>query len=246
MIKPQRQTNHDTQQEENNMKIYARQISPEYQDSLPYTGDELGEYITICGNDRYQEYIQPVFKRVQDVLNDGYLAEVLEDIQSFPEYKNSADAIVDYLRPEKGEYSARDIAELEKLVAEHAEFNRGREDTILCAVLSVVTGSKWAHRQIRGCCQSDWNYAYYQEKDFPGGIDCIEALYFNTGSEWIVHDEGEQPEDPEDICGWGMYCFGWNDEAIKKEIAEAAGAEPGDVVLYKWSGYRKIATYEVA
>lgn len=39
---------------------------------------------------------------------------------------------------------------------------------------------------------------------------------------------------------------GGNDEGIKKELAEAAGGNVEDVVLYKYSGSVSIPTYKVA
>ncbi len=58
----------------------------------------------------------------------------------------------------------------------------------------------------------------------------FETGYFNTGTEWIIHDEDYIPEAPEDICGYSMYCYTDNPA---KEIAESEGVSADDVVLYK-------------
>ena len=72
----------------------------------------------------------------------------------------------------------------------------------------------------------------------------VKACYFNTGSEWIVHDEEAEPESPEDINGYSVYCIGWNDELIKLEIAEAAECKPEEVVMYAFKDYARIPIYE--
>jgi hypothetical protein len=61
--------------------------------------------------------------------------------------------------------------------------------------------------------------------------------YFNTGSEWIIHDEESEPETVKDISGYSVYCYSWNTDGIKKEIADAAGSDPDDVILYEFDKY---------
>ena len=121
------------------------------------------------------------------------------------------------------------------------------EDQILVDVLSIVTGEEWDYRNIHGCCQSEWNTVYYPVKYWTKeSLDAFETMYFNTGSEWIVHEGDTEPTSPEEIDGCAYYCVSWNDEGIKKELAEAAGGNVEDVVLYKYSGSVSIPTYKVA
>lgn len=77
-------------------------------------------------------------------------------------------------------------------------------------------------------------------------LDHFETEYFNTGSEWIVHDEKEEPENPEDISGYSIYCHGWNNDQIKEEIAEAQGkkAEEVEIVLFAFKTYTRTPVYE--
>lgn len=114
-------------------------------------------------------------------------------------------------------------------------------------VLSIVTGEEWDYRNIHGCCQSEWNTVYYPVKYWTKeSLDAFETMYFNTGSEWIVHEGDTEPTSPEEIDGCAYYCVSWNDEGIKKELAEAAGGNAEDVVLYKYDGYTSIPKYKIA
>ena len=231
-------------------KIYARQIPPEHQESpLEYTDDTFG-YITVCGNSRLREYYQPVFKRVYDALNNGELCEALEDIKNKGGYwtgfyKNATEIINDLLPPEKEKYSTRDIGKIKKIIDNYCNCNGSCEDGILCELLEVVTGNEWEYGTIRGCCQGDWNQVFYQVKDWPNGIDCFEIEYFNLGTEWVVHDEDSIPEEPDDITGYCIYCYGMNDNDIRKEIAESYGGQAEDVVLYEFDGYRQATKYKM-
>ena len=78
----------------------------------------------------------------------------------------------------------------------------------------------------------------------PEALEAFETEYFNTGSEWIVHDTDAEPEGPEDIQGFSCYCHGWRTEDIKKEIANAYGESGAEVILYEFSGYSRIANYK--
>lgn len=45
------------------------------------------------------------------------------------------------------------------------------------------------------------------------------------------------------IDGFSCYCIAWDDSGIRQEIADAYGGRPEDVILYKFTGYSKIANY---
>lgn len=229
------------------MKVYAKQVPPEYQESPLFLGDDLfPDDIAVCGNRDYTEHCPEVFERVYTVLSAGELAEVLEDRNGWKDwYKNITEAITEYLPPEKAKYSTKDIGKLKKLVLQYAECSSREEDSILCAVLSVVTGQEWSCKIIRGCCQSDWNYIYYPVANWSReDLSTFETEYFNTGTEWIVHDGDSLPESPEDINGYSIYCHSWNKDSIAKEIADSAGGRPEDVKLWAFDGYRQSPKYK--
>ena len=237
------------------MKVYCRQMNPEFQDSSIFvTDDFFSEDIAVWGNRDFMEHVPEVFKRVRDELHSGGLADVIDDMNAggmYSEvYKNVTEAINDWLWPEKDKYSTWDIHKIKKLVFDYARANQSEEDEILCEVLSIVTGKNWGYGMITGFSQSDWNYVYYATDEFSAkDIKAFEVMYFNTGTEWIIDDQDFNPEtdEPEDIDGYGFYATDWHEEGIRKEIAAHVGVAPEDVVMYALDGYRWDAQYrEVA
>lgn len=234
------------------MKIYARQIMPEFQDSRIFDDDGNGvEYINVWGNKDYQSRTSSVFDRVKECLDAGELAEDIEAVmEKNPSaiYGNITEAINNQLWRDDGKpYSTRQIGKLKQLVLRYSECRSSEEDQILVDVLSIVTGEEWDYRNIHGCCQSEWNTVYYPVKYWTKeSLDAFETMYFNTGSEWIVHEGDTEPTSPEEIDGCAYYCVSWDDEGIKKELAEAIGEKPEDIVLYKYAGSVSIPTYNVA
>lgn len=214
-------------------KVYARQINPAYQDSYAFD-DEYYNNISICGNRDCYERTTEVFSRVFEVLNNGNLAYTIENIgDSYSWYSTATEAINDYLRREDGKkYSCKDIHDLKQLVKEFSECRRDEENDIICKVLSIVTRQEYSYTTIRGCCQGDWNEVFYSVEEYSiDDIHTFETLYFNTGSEWIIHDEENKPESAKEIEGYSRYC---TTDDVRKEIADAEGVNPEDVILYEY------------
>lgn len=230
--------------------IYAMQINPEYQES-PLSMDNFDiesvyPGIAVFGNRDYKDHIPENIERVMDVLNDGELADILDSFNrrlkdyNTEVYKNVSEAIADFLQPEhKARYSTREIHDLNNLVCSYGVYSPG-EDAILLSVLNIVTGKKYQLSTIRGCCQSEWQSVLYPSDVYSDEtIEYLEKDYFNTGSEWIIHDEESIPESAEDISGYSVYCYSWNLDGIADEIMNAVGADDSyDIVLYGYEdGY---------
>ena len=224
------------------MKIYAHQVPPEYQESPIFLDECFPDNIVVCGNRDFNSHTTEEFDTVKTVLENGELADILENVNELQQwYKNATEAIIDYL-PSKSKYSTNAIHALKNLIIEYSTCHRSAEDEILCKVLSIVTGKKWAHGIIRGYCQSDWQDIYYPVDEWnKEALTRFEIEYFNTGTEWIIHDEETEPED---TIGFTMYCTSWNDKGIKQEIAEATGSKIEDIVLYEFDGYTRTAKYK--
>ena len=224
------------------MKIYARQVNPECQESPLFLFEEFPEDIAVFGNRDFKEHIPEVVQRVRDVLNAGELSEVLKNVTKWKQwYKNITEVIADYLPPKSGrKYSTRSIHALKIAVQDYAEAFRSTEkDSAFLRVLDVVTGKKWDCKDIRGCVQREWNRIFYPVDNWsPEALQAFEREYFNTGTEWIIHDGDEKPESPEDISGYSFYSTAWDTEGIRREIADKAGATPADVVLFEYKGER--------
>ena len=66
------------------MKVYARQISPEYQESPLFIGDEFfPDNIAVFGNRDYVEHFPEIVQRVREILNNGELADILENVKAW-------------------------------------------------------------------------------------------------------------------------------------------------------------------
>ena len=149
------------------------------------------------------------------------------------------------MEPEKARYNTRDIHALKELVEAYTEAGSLEKNNILCKVLSVVTGRKWDWRIIRGYCQSDWNEIFYPVDDWSReALAAFETMYFNTGSEWIIHDEENTPEGPEDISGYSCYIVADTEEGIRKELAAVAGCAPSDLVIWAFDEFIRVAQYK--
>lgn len=230
------------------MKIYAKQIAPEHQESPLFIEGCFPDNIALCGNNHYKSRKPEIFERVQTILEQGELADLLEHFENWTEwYKNETEAINDYLPPEHNrKYDTNAICALRCLVIDYLHCACSRKDEILCKVLSIVDGRKWDFQTIRGCCQRDWQQVFYPVDEWSNeSLQQFETEYFNTGTEWIV-DNGEfcpETDSPLNINGYSIYCTSWNEEGIKQEIADAGGTSPENVILYAFDGYTRIPRY---
>lgn len=202
--------------------IKAVQINPACQD--PLLDDYVFDDISVFGNRHLNEHMHPIVEKVRDVVSSGGLSRELNEVGLWRcAYSTATEAIYDILPPEKAngaKYSTREIHAIKTIVEnEYMDEN----DTII-ALLSIVTGTEFECKCIRGCCQDDWNYAYYRKADFPNGIEWFEVEYFNTGTEWLVDDEVS------------VYCHGWRDEDIAAEIAENYGCNVSELRLEYFDG----------
>lgn len=237
--------------------LYAKQVAPEYQESPLFMGEDFfPDNIILTGNRDYNAHTTPEFEQISRYFeemagayeNDRFFfqwnGKGYDKIAKRPEY-TLQELLKDYgfTRPDGKAWTTKQRHEW-RLLLEEDELN---DDGIIKA-LQLLTGKSWKAFTIRGCCQSDWQTGFCTVEDWNGdALQNFEMEYFNTGSEWIVHDEETEPENPEDITGYSIYCHGWNSEQIRQEIADAAGeSDPAAVVLYEFTGYTKTPEYRKA
>lgn len=231
------------------MKIYAKQVPPEYQESPLFLGDEFWpDNIILDGNRDYNAHTTPLYDRIVSAYEDA--AREIENIDlknGYAAYNNATEAINDYFPPleYRGKpYNTRDIHRIREALRLYGTRKHYNGEYIL-EMLEAITAETWHTGTIRGCCQGDWQTIYYPVKAWSTeAITIFETEYFNTGSEWIIHDENTDPDGPEDITGFSVYCHGWNTEDIKREIIDAYGATDAEVILYKHTGYTKLSKWE--
>lgn len=229
------------------MKIYARQVPPEHQESPLMIDDCFWEEIICDGNRDYKSRTTHEYKRLKGSISEAAAeVEAIVKKNGYSPYKNITEIIHDmFFRENRKRYTTKEIHTWKELLLYYQTCKREEENAVICQALKLMTGKSYSHRSIRGCCQSDWQRIYYPDGEYSAkSIECFETEYFNLGSEWIVHDDETEPETPNDITGYSQYCYSWNDDGIRKEIADSERCKPEEVVIYKFNGYIKTAVYE--
>lgn len=222
--------------------IYARQIAPEWQESPIFLDGMFPENIVVTGNRDYISRTTAEYDRVLDTL-ESY-AEVLESPREYG-YKCATEAAIDLLQPVKGKFSTGNIHALKGYFSRYGTGSSRDDKEIIARVLSLVTGQPWQWSIIRGCCQGEWQEVFYSVNEWGReALAAFEVEYFNTGSEWIIHDEENAPEGPEDISGYSCYIVASTEEGIRKELAEMAGCVPSDLVMWAFEGFTRIPEYK--
>lgn len=218
-------------------KYIAKQVLPEYQESpLMMEGDNWEgtwlEGLCIWGNTDYKEYKSYELEALLDELE--YLTDEYKDIKEqsgYSAYETFSEAVNGFFP----DYKGSDWKAWGKLCEDFINAGWEFTESIICKGLTLLTGKEYHHKQISGCCQSDWQVLYYPVDEWNNkAIQSIEAQYFNTGEEWIISDEPlDEDTDPEDIEGVSCYTIGWNDEQTRQELADNVGCKPEDVIMYK-------------
>lgn len=206
------------------MKIYAKQVPPEYQES-PLFMEDWPENVFVFGNRWLTEHagrledIKRALEDISDVCNGyGYTNNLLDVIPG---------------RDDGRKYTRAERLQLVRLAKNYTEYSNNSDDEneILCDVLELITGRKYEYATIRGCRQGDWQEIIYPAEYGDAWLYNFETEYFNTGAEWRISEN-----DPESDDSYYFYTHEWRDDDIKEEIAIAAGVDPCDVILYTFTG----------
>ena len=215
------------------MKIYAKQIPPEYQTS-PLYYDEWPENVYTFGNDRLIAHDD----RIQDIRAGlERLQDNIEHMRSGAGGNLHAAIWYEFPRENMQGYTRAERLKWLELAREYTctrDFSD--EHDAITAALELITGYEWTCACMRGCCQSDWQYVIYPVKYGYDWFTEFETEYFNTGDEWNLYDEND------DVL-FSVYTHEWRDEDKRAEIADAADVDPSDVTLYEFDGYDRNIRY---
>jgi hypothetical protein len=217
------------------MKIYAEQVPPEHQESPLFYGD-FPENVYIYGNRDYK-----TSNKIKTLLDDiDTAAGDLHDLQR-GYYKTCKYSLIEILYSYLPRDDGRAYTRGERLRwrALLLNYYSGviRDDDALEAALELITGEKYSAAELRGCCQGEWTNILYPEEYGREWLREFEIEFFNMGEEWRVYTD-------DDSDGFYMYTHNWRDDEKRAEIADAAGADPGDVVLYEFSGWTRTPNYK--
>ena len=233
------------------MKVYARQINPSYQESPLMIFDEWPEDLIVTGNRDYQSHTIFEYNRIKEYFDD-MASEWNQNGMYGSEKYSLKEVLHDYgfERNDGKPWTTKQRHEWKLLM--ESEYYDSRDDEIILKALELMTGAEWKSTTIRGCCQGDWQNVYYRADRWDKkSLEAFEIEYFNTGSEWMIHDptitDGieEVPETPEDISGFCGYCHSWNEDGIREEIANMAGCNPEDVEMWAWDGTNYSDSYRM-
>ena len=207
------------------MKIYAKQVPPEYQES-PLFHDELWpENVFVFGNRHLQQH-DGRLEDIKQALDDIY------DVCQGWSYIRKLEYVIPK-RDDGREYTRDERLTFARLAKNYQEYSYNSDDgnALLCDVLELITGQKYVYTEIHGCVQGDWQEIIYPAEYGREWLSDFETEYFNTGADWIIDDD------------WNIYTHAWRDSDIRDEIAAAAGVDPGDVIMYQFTGWSRSATY---
>lgn len=220
------------------MKVYAKQIPPEYQESPLFMGD-WPENVFVFGN----KWLTDHAGRLEDIrrgLED--IAEEYERLQAgYYQNYSLSELLNNYLpRDDRRDYTRAERLKMVQLANDHYFYTNSSDDEseLLCDVLELITGQKYDYATIRGCCQGDWQDIIYPVEYGRDWLSDFETEYFNTGAEWRISEN-----DPENDDCYYFYSHSWSDDGIRDEIAAAAGVDPGDVILYQFTGWSRSPEY---
>ena len=231
------------------IKAYAKQVNPAYQESPLLIFDEWPEDMVLYGNRDYRSHTIPIFDRLIDNY-EACMTEIDNFQNGYRWYKNITEIIIDHLPPvHKDKYSTKEIHAWKLLLEEWEKVwdrkSRLNESDCIVEALGLMTGKKWDYSTIHGSCQSDWQIIYYVVDEWNReSRNAFEVEYFNMGSEWMIHDGDDQPEQPEDISGFTCYCTAWNADGIREQLADIAGCKPEEVKAWAWDGEIYLPKYK--
>ena len=208
------------------MKIYAKQLDPEFFDYRVYE-DMVSEEIIVERNRDFPGMHDDDLEAIKKMFNDydGYEFDVY--------YEHSIKMFVNDYLPKK--YNGKRYSPVELHKIREALKKADNVDVVLLC-LELINGKPYEERDIRGYCQGDWCRVYCPVDTTTDEIDYLEAVYFGTGTEYEIHDGDNEPQNEDEIEGYSYLSTKWRDEDVKQEIADQFAhlhIKPEDVVLYK-------------
>lgn len=205
------------------MKIIAKQVPPEWQESPLNRFDEFPEDVFVFGNRHYLDHTTDFFNNIPRTLED--IADELEYLREGKNHFGDFSVILEAYTG-KHDYTRNERLKWIELIEKWESSDE--EGTIFADVLALLLGKPFNFGTIRGCSQGDWQYIIYPAEYGREWLESFEAEYFNTGAEWDVYEEGDEDDH------YSVYCTSYDP---RREIASIANTTPDKVILYAFDGW---------
>jgi hypothetical protein len=209
--------------------ITVKQVDPESQMNawlVNADGYLASGTIAIFGNRNFNSYIPYKIEELQYFL-DNYI----DEYDSMDELREN---ISYFFEDSKRILDLPDDKILKiKEINEKAIDRDSMED--ICKLLDLIYNEKWDYSTMQGYSQGDWQYILYVEAGEPL-IKYIEADYMGMSDQWTVENGSDK--------GMLIFTYEWKDEEIRKEISDALGVKPEEIIMKKFTGYSQIPNYE--
>lgn len=217
--------------------LYAKQL---YNES--YTNDvyfdvlvDDSEYTNgffIYGNSDYYGINSDIIKTILNKICNYSIYE----LETY--YKNNLTFyVIDALKPYK-KISLKNAIKLAKLLKD----DKTSSSDVLCFTLQVLFNKRYEKTTIRGDTRGEWQYLFYAIDEIDKNyIDYIEAVYFNSGYEIMIHVGDNIPMGADEIEGFCDYVA--NIYNIKDYLKQAYKVD--DVVFYSIKDIKTITTYKI-
>lgn len=234
------------------MKIKAFQMNPETTDPEDYFDFDGWEDFIVEGGREFSDIHTDynLYKRINDYCIEynelqNAIADAGGDTSSvYPYYRSATEAIEDFLGFTPTKKQVHDIKAA--LAKADKDYPYTDFDDLTVKLLSICEKREWTSGELQGYCQGDCVTVFYPVERYSDEfVNYIESIYFNTGAEYRIvecNDNDSIPEeyDIDDLWATDGYHdyfqsdIVWNDDLLKKRIADDNGVKPEDVTLYTY------------
>lgn len=194
-----------------------------------FVNDEYYEN-TFCvyGNRDYIDRTTDIFKSLIKILSSDDIQYELEKLENETSEYNTVEEIINdymYFCDINRKFDHKQALEIVYYIGLYDKGSR-EEQNALAGLLTMITGKQWDYCLISGCCQSEWNYLYYDCTVWnEETIKQFETLYYNLGYEMEISDNEEMSN------SYWSYGYEWNEEKRLQEIAENANCTVDELVI---------------
>ena len=210
--------------------LKARQVPFDEQQSPFYDDYEELIYIAFDGNTDYRSRYSDEYSQVK-----YFLANCLPFADNFKE--NEIEEIVNENLDARGVLPLDKTKEIWEVLKKY-DYTLISYSKAVVDILSIWTDSPWEYCTIRGCSHGEWQNVYYDTAYYPPkDIERIQMDYFNLGTQWEVLDE-----DGDEY--YNVYCYSYNDNDLKKEIANSIGKDVSEISFEKFVDYKRVPVFE--